>query len=93
MQITEFRQIPELLAGNDGLRWLAEEGDFAACRGEQAKNHLDGRRLTTPIRTQQAEDFAAIDAEVESLHRLHDGTQPEVTERLRDTVQFDDGFH
>lgn len=62
---------------------LTEQADLAAIVGEQLQDAIDGGRLSTAVRSEQAEDLARCDLE------------REVIERHRASVAFDkvlDGY-
>lgn len=62
---------------------LAEQADLATIVGEQLQDAIDGGRLSTAVRSEQAEDLARCDLE------------REVIERHRASVTFDkvlDGY-
>ena len=61
----------------------AVEHDAAAVRREQADHHVEGRRLARPVRTEEADHLAAIDADV---HVVHD---PPMPKRLHEAVRLE----
>jgi hypothetical protein len=65
----QLGQVADAAAGVAVAQWPAENGSLAAARPGQAKEQLDDRRLAGPVGTQEAEDLAAVHAEVQAVQR------------------------
>src|SRR5205807_7938847 len=70
-----------LVLANVG-RGLTEDKRLALAGKEQAQEQLDGSRFPRSVRTEQAEDFAAIDAQIEGAERGFLLAAPEVAVNL-----------
>ncbi len=62
-----------------GINGLAEEDRLAVGRGQEARQHLHGRRLAAAVGAEEAEDLAAIDCEI---HRVDGSERPEAAREV-----------
>ena len=71
---------------------LAEDEGVAVGREEQAEQQLDGGGLAGAVGAEQAEDFAAVDLQVEGAQGGLLFAAPEVAVDLGQVAGFDDNF-
>src|SRR5580704_4810239 len=61
-----FYILPPLPKGN-----VTIDANFAARRHQNAREHLDGGRLTSPVRADVTDHFAALNRKPDAVHRRH----------------------
>jgi hypothetical protein len=79
--------VPHPAAGVDVARVdrITEQPGLAFARRQQSREHLHGRRLAAAVRADEAEDFTAVDAEADVIHRS------ELAEAHREVAGLDGG--
>ena len=83
-------QVADLALDGDIARIAPEDDEPAARLVQEAEDHLDRRRLAGTVRPEEAEDLMAIDVEIDAIHGLRGGAEPEVGEGLRQPDGVDD---
>ena len=82
VKVRFLRQITDARLGLHVARRVVEHRDAAACRVQQAKQHLHRGGLAGAVRAQQSEHLAALDLEVDALDGARLGPAPEILEHF-----------
>src|SRR5262249_49740640 len=92
VQVRLLGQVTDALVLADVGGRLAEDVGLAVGREEQAEQQLDRRRLAGAVWTEQAEDIATVDLEVEGPQGGFLLPAPEVAVDLGELPRLDDDF-
>ena len=90
VEVGLFGQVADSLVLGDVGRRLAEDEGIALGREEQAEQEFDRGGLARAVRSEQAEDLASFDLEVERFEGLDLGAAPEVAVDLGEVAGLDD---
>ena len=83
VEIGFLRQITDARLGGDVPGRMAEHFDMPFGRIQKTEQQLDRRGFARAVRSQQTEDFAAPDFEIDIVHGLRFGPAPEILEDFR----------